>query len=58
MTNEFHNLTDYEVIAMYEQAIVAYRQSPRIMPANDREYLLRRKVSLRQECIRRRLLLI
>ena len=58
MTNEFQSLSDYEVVAMYETAIIAYRQSPRIMPANDREYLLRREVALRQECIRRGLLLI
>ena len=58
MTNEFKNLTDFQALQMYEKAIIAYRQSPRIMPANDREYLLRRKVALRQECIRRGLLLI
>ena len=58
MTNEFKNLTDYEVVAMYEQAIIAYRNSPRIMPYNDREYLLRRKVALRAELERRRLVLI
>ena len=56
MTNEFINLTDIQALQMYEKAINAYRQSPRIMPANDREYLLRRKVALRQECIRRGLL--
>ena len=58
MTNEFINLTDTQALQMYEKAIIAYRQSPRIMPANDRNYLLRRKVALRQECIRRGLLLI
>ena len=58
MTNEFKNLTDIQALQMYEKAIIAYRQSPRIMPANDREYLLRRKVELRKECIRRGLLLI
>ena len=58
MTNEFKNLTDLQALQMYEKAIIAYRQSPRIMPANDRNYLLRRKVALRQECIRRGLLLI
>lgn len=58
MTNEFKNLTDLQALQMYEKAIIAYRQSPRIMPANDREYLLRRKVELRKECIRRGLLLI
>ena len=57
MTNEFINLTDFQALQMYEKAIIAYRQSPRIMPANDREYLLRRKVELRKECIRRGLLL-
>ena len=58
MTNEFKNLTNKQALQMYEKAIIAYRQSPRIMPANDREYLLRRKVELRKECIRRGLLLI
>ena len=56
MTSEFKNLTDKQALQMYEKAIIAYRQSPRIMPYNDREYLLRRKVALRQECIRRGLL--
>ncbi len=58
MTNEFQSLTDYEVVAMYEKAIIAYRNSPRIMPYNDREYLLRRKVQLRAELVRRRLVLV
>ena len=57
MTNEFINLTDKQALQMYEKAIIAYQQSPRIMPYNDREYLLRRKVELRKECIRRGLLL-
>ena len=57
MTNEFKNLTDLQALQMYEKAIIAHRQSPRIMPYNDREYLLRRKVALRQECIRRGLLM-
>ena len=58
MTNEFKSLTDLQALQMYEKAIIAHRQAPRIMPYNDREYLLRRKVALRQECIRRGLLLI
>jgi hypothetical protein len=53
MTNEFKNLTDYEVLDMYEKAILAYRNSPRIMPLNDRNYLLQRKVQLRAELVRR-----
>ena len=57
MHNEYKSLTDFQTLQMYEQAIVACRQAPRIMPYNDREYLLRRKVALRQECIRRGLLL-
>ena len=57
MNNEFINLTDFQALQMYEKAIIAYRQSPRIMPANDRNYLLRRKIELRKECIRRGLLL-
>jgi hypothetical protein len=58
MTNEYKDLSDGTVLEMYERAIIAYRSSPRIMPANDRNYLLQRKVQLRQELVRRRLLLI
>ena len=57
MTNEFKTLTDEMVLELYEKAILAYRQSARIMPANDREYLLRRKVQLRSELVRRRIFL-
>ena len=58
MTNEYKDLSDGMVLEMYERAIVAYRTSPRIMPANDRNYLLQRKVQLRAELVRRRLILI
>ena len=58
MTNEFKDLSDGMVVEMYEKAIIAYRTSPRIMPANDRNYLLQRKVQLRAELIRRRLILL
>ena len=57
MKNEFKNLTDWETLYMYEKAIIAWRNRPRIMPVNDRNYLLQRKESLRTECIRRGLLL-
>ena len=57
MTNEFKSLTDEMVLELYEKAIIAYRQSPRIMPANDRNYLLQRKIQLRSELVRRRLIL-
>ena len=57
MTNEFKSLTDNMVLELYEKAIIAYRNSPRIMPANDRNYLLQRKVQLRSELVRRRLIL-
>ena len=57
MTNEFKSLTDEMVLELYEKAILAYRQSPHIMPANDRNYLLRRKVQLRGELVRRRIFL-
>ena len=53
MTNEFKSLTDEMVVKLYEKAIIAYRDSPRIMPYNDREYLLRRKVQLHAELVRR-----
>ena len=57
MTNEFQSLTDGMVMEMYVKALHAYRSSPRIMPANDRNYLLQRKVQLRAELVRRRLFL-
>ena len=57
MTNEFQSLTDGMVIELYKKAIHAYRNSPRIMPLNDRNYLLQRKVQLRAELLRRRLVL-
>ena len=56
MTNEYKYLTDFQVLQMYEQAIIACRQAPRIMPKNDRDYLHLRKIGLRDECIRRGLL--
>jgi hypothetical protein len=58
MYNEFESLTDYEVVEMYEKAIIAYRSLPASMPANDRSYLLQRKVSLKNELSRRRLVLL
>tara|TARA_A100001515_G_scaffold142452_2_gene141291 strand:+ start:779 stop:955 length:177 start_codon:yes stop_codon:yes gene_type:complete len=58
MTNEYKDLSDGMVLEMYEKAINAYRTSPRIMPANDRNYLLQRKVQLRAELVRRRLVLV
>ena len=58
MTNEYKDLSDGMVLEMYEKAIAAYRTSPRIMPANDRNYLLQRKVQLRAELVRRRLILV
>ena len=57
MKNEFKDLTDWQALHMYEQAIIAWRTRPRIMPVNDRNYLLQRKEQLRTECIRRGLLL-
>ena len=53
MTNEYKDLSDSKVLEMYERAIIAYRSSPRIMPANDRNYLLQRKVQLHAELVRR-----
>ena len=57
MKNEFTNLTDFQALQMYEKAIIAWRQRPRLMPFNDRNYLLRRKVQLRSELVRRRIFL-
>ena len=57
MTNEYKDLSDGMVLEMYERAIIAWRQRPRIMPFNDQNYLLQRKVQLRKELFRRRLVL-
>ena len=54
--NEYKHLSNVDIFKMYKQSVKAYRQSPRIMPYNDREYLLRRKIDLHKECIRRGLL--
>jgi hypothetical protein len=56
MTNEFQSLTDDMVLHLWEKAILAYKHSPRIMPYNDRNYLLQRKVKLKAECLRRGLI--
>jgi hypothetical protein len=55
--NEYKNLTDYMVLSMYEKSITAWRNRPRIMPINDRNYLLQRKEQLRSELVRRGLIL-
>ncbi len=53
MTNEYKDLSDGMIVEMYQKAIVAYRTSPRIMPANDRLYLLQRERELYKELVRR-----
>ncbi len=55
--NEYQNLKDYEVVALYEQAIKSRRDMPRIMPANDKQYLIKRVKDIRQELVRRGLIL-
>ena len=55
--NEYKDLTDYMVLSMYEKSITAWRTRPRIMPINDRNYLLQRKEQLRDELVRRSLVL-
>lgn len=55
--NEYKDLTDYMVLSMYEKSITAWRTRPRIMPINDRNYLLQRKEQLRSELVRRALIL-
>jgi hypothetical protein len=55
--NEYKDLTDYMVLSMYEKSITAWRNRPRIMPINDRNYLLQRKEQLRSELVRRGLIL-
>ena len=56
MINEFKSLTNSMVLELYQKSITAYELAPRIMPANDRYYLLHRKESLRSELIRRKLI--
>ena len=55
--NQYKDLTDYMILSMYERAIIAWRTRPRIMPVNDRNYLLQRKEQLRDELVRRSLVL-
>ena len=55
--NEYKDLTDYMVLSMYEKSITAWRNRPRIMPINDRNYLLQRREQLRSELVRRGLIL-
>ena len=55
--NQYKDLTDYMILSMYEKSIIAWRTRPRIMPVNDRNYLLQRKEQLRDELVRRSLIL-
>ena len=56
MTFEFENLTDKMVLHLWEKSILAYKHSSRLMPVNDRNYLLQRKAQLKAECLRRGLI--
>ena len=56
--NQYKDLTDYMILSMYEKSIIAWRTRPRIMPVNDRNYLLQRKEQLRDELVRRSLVLV
>jgi hypothetical protein len=57
MINEYKHLTDGMVLKLWERAIIAYRDTHGIsMPVNDRNYLLHRKLLLRDECVRRGLI--
>ena len=51
--NEYKHLTDGMIVEMYERAIIACRTLPRLMPVNDRNYLLQRERELYQELVRR-----
>ncbi len=53
MINEYKDLSDGMIVDMYQRAVIAYRTSPRIMPANDRLYLLQRERALYKELVRR-----
>ena len=58
MTNEYKDLTDDMVLQLWYGAIIAYSDTRGTnMPVNDRNYLLQRKLLLRDECVRRGLIL-
>tara|TARA_R100000951_G_scaffold34023_1_gene29054 strand:- start:390 stop:563 length:174 start_codon:yes stop_codon:yes gene_type:complete len=55
---QYKDLTDYAVLNMYEKAIIEWRQRPRIMPFEESNNLIQRKVGLRNELARRKLILL
>ena len=56
--NEYKDLTDTQILKMYTRAIIAWRERPRIMPFNDMNYLLQTRIQLRNELVRRSLIII
>ena len=55
---QYKDLTDYVVLNMYEKAIIEWRQRPRIMSFEESNNLIQRKVKLRSELVRRKLILL
>jgi hypothetical protein len=55
---QYKDLTDYVVLNMYERAIIEWRQRPRIMSFEESNNLIQRKVKLRSELVRRKLILL
>jgi hypothetical protein len=55
---QYKDLTDYVVLNMYERVIIEWRQRPRIMSFEESNNLIQRKVKLRSELVRRKLILL
>ena len=55
---QYKDLADYVVLNMYERVIIEWRQRPRIMSFEDSNNLIERKVKLRSELVRRKLILL
>ena len=55
---QYKDLTDYVVLNMYERVVIEWRQRPRIMSFEESNNLIQRKVKLRSELVRRKLILL
>ena len=55
---QYKDLADYVVLNMYERVLIEWRQRPRIMSFEESNNLIERKVKLRSELVRRKLILL
>ena len=55
---QYKDLADHVVLNMYERVIIEWRQRPRIMSFEESNNLIERKVKLRSELVRRKLILL